>query len=410
MTEADRGSAELGGFSDRRGRGGAVPLPCSSMEDHKTISPRCAPLSLLLLFAVVGADAPGETVIGVHDSELVRFRIVEVVGDLSHPWGMAFLPNGAIIVTERSGTVKLVQDGRSTDIQGAPAVAANGQGGLLDVALHPEFERNRLVYFTYSARDSAGFGTRVGRAPLDGQTLELFEVLFSMEEFSTATHHFGSRMAFGEDGTLYFTIGDRGDRNRAPDLNQHAGKVLRINDDGGVPQDNPFVGQEGVRPEIFSYGHRNPQGIAVDPATGTVWEHEHGPRGGDEVNIIRPGANYGWPEITYGREYSGAYIAPDSKDGLEQPVIHWTPSIAPSGLAFYSADHIPEWKGNLFAGALAGKELRRIVVNDREVVHQERLLVGVVGRIRDVSQGPDGNIWILTDESPGSLIRIEPAT
>lgn len=380
------------------------------MEDQKTNSLRFVSVSLILLFAVVAQDAPAESVIGVHDSELVQFRLVEVAGDLSHPWGMAFLPDGAIIVTERSGTVKLIQNGRSTEIVGAPTVAASGQGGLLDVALHPEFERNRLVYFTYSARNTTGLGTRVGRARLDGQSLVQFEILFSMEDFSSARHHFGSRMAFGEDGTLYFTIGDRGNRNRAPELDQHAGKILRINDDGGVPNDNPFAGREEVLPEIFSYGHRNPQGIAVDPVTGTIWEHEHGPRGGDEVNVIRPGANYGWPEITYGREYSGAYIAPHSKDGLEQPVIHWTPSIAPSGLAFYGADHIPEWKGNLFAGALAGKELRRIVVNDREVIHQERLLVGVVGRIRDVRQGPDGNIWILTDESPGSLIRIEPAT
>ena len=374
-----------------------------------------------IVFALLlsGAALSGESVTGTYDSEKVRFRLVSVAENLTRPWGMAFLPDGArdgdlditggILVTERSGGLKLILGERIIDIGGVPRVASVGQGGLLDIALHPEFNQNDYIYFTYSASYGSGYGTRVGRGRLVDGNIEEFEVLFSMGHPTRGSHHFGSRLAFGGDGTLFFTIGDRGDRTRAPDLGQHAGKILRINDDGSIPRDNPYVGERGALPEIFSFGHRNAQGLIFDDMTGTLWAHEHGPKGGDEVNIIRGGVNYGWPEITYGREYSGAYIAPSAKPGLEQPIIYWAPSIAPSGLAMYRSDTFPEWRGNLFAGALAGQELRRMVVSGNEIVHQETLLKNRVGRIRDVREGPDGNLWILIDDAQGKLIRIEPA-
>ena len=375
--------------------------------------------AVLFAFLLSGAALSGESVTGTCDSEKARFRLISVADGLERPWGMAFLPeglrgsdldiSGGILITERTGGLKLILGEQIIDIEGIPRVASVGQGGLLDIALHPEFERNKYIYFSYSASYGFGYGTRLGRGRLVGEKIEDFEVLFSMERPTRVTRHFGSRLAFGGDGTLYFSIGDRGDRTRAPDLGQHAGKILRINDDGSTPADNPFLDVSGALPEIFSFGHRNAQGLIYDEMNATIWAHEHGPQGGDEVNIVRGGVNYGWPEITYGREYSGAYIAPTSKPGLEQPIIYWVPSIAPSGLAMYRSDAFPEWNGNLFAGALAGQELRRMVVEGNEIVHQETLLKNQVGRIRDVREGPDGNLWILIDDARGKLIRIEPA-
>ena len=363
-----------------------------------------AGLSLFL-----SAHGSAESVLGTFSSRDARFRLVVVADGLSYPWGMAFLPQGGILVTERTGTLRLIEDGRTTTIAGAPDVATDGQGGLLDVALHPQFASNGLVYFSYSARYGRGSGTRIGRGRLEEGAIEDFEVLFSMENPTRSTQHFGSRLAFAADRTLLFTMGERGDRARAQELGDDAGKVHRINDDGTIPEDNPYLQTRGARPSVYSLGHRNQQGLAVDPATGTVWAHEHGPKGGDEVNIIRPRLNYGWPTITYGREYSGAYIAPSVKQGLEQPVIHWTPSIAPSGLMVYRSDTFPGWEGDLFAGALAGQHLRRLIVENDSIVGQEILLKNTVGRIRDVRQGPDGNVWLLTDARSGRLLRIEPA-
>jgi aldose sugar dehydrogenase len=356
-------------------------------------------------------SAPGqaESLMGTYGSGETRFRLVVVAGDLSYPWGMAFLPQGGILVTERTGSLRLIEGDRATVIKGLPNVAAEGQGGLLDIALHPGFASNRLVYFSYGARYGRGAGTRIGRGRLEASTITDFEVIFSMDNPTRSTHHFGSRLAFAPDGTLFFTVGERGDRARAQELGDHAGKVHRINDDGSIPSDNPYLNTRGAQPSVYSLGHRNQQGLAVDPVTGTVWAHEHGPKGGDEVNIIRPGLNYGWPTITYGMEYSGAYIAPSTRPGLEQPVIHWTPSIAPSGLMVYRSDMFPGWDGNLFAGALAGQHLRRLIVDDDQVIGQEILLKETVGRIRDVRQGPDGNVWLLTDAASGKLFRIEPA-
>ena len=362
--------------------------------------------ALFALFAVVPVTP--ETFIDRVNSQEHEFQLLEVVEGLSSPWAMAFLPNGEILVTERSGGLVRIAGGRKTVVRGLPKVAAKGQGGLLDIALHPSFEINRLVYVSYSAAYESGYGTRIGRGKLAGNRIEDFVVLFSMANPTRETHHFGSRLAFAPDGSLFFTIGERGSRDRAQDLSDHAGKILRILDDGSIPDNNPRFNRAGALPEIYSYGHRNPQGLVIDAVSNIVWAHEHGPRGGDEVNIIRPGANYGWPVITYGREYSGGYIAPGEKPGLEQPVIYWTPSIAPSGLTLYDGNAFPGWKGNLFAGALAGNHLRRMVVDGDKIVAQEMLLEGRIGRIRDVRQGPSGNLWLLTDSKSGKLIRIEP--
>lgn len=365
-------------------------------------------VNMLLLVALSATTLGADTTVGRYLTEVADIRLVEVVTDLSRPWAVSFLPDGDLLITERTGALKRISGDRVSLVTGMPKVASVGQGGLLDVALHADYSNNGIVYFSYTHRFRFGYGTRIGFGRLRGNSIEDFEVIFSMEEPTGITHHFGSRLAFANDGTLFFSIGDRGDRTRAQDLGDHAGKVLRINDDGTVPENNPFIGRYGTQPEIFSYGHRNAQGLLIDPTTQLVWAHEHGPQGGDEVNIIRAGVNYGWPLITYGREYSGDYIAPAEYGGLEQPIIHWTPSIAPSGLSLYTGNRIPGWKGNMFAGALAGRHLRRMEVEGSTIVHQEVLLEGEVGRIRDVRQGPDGYLWILTDAPSGSLFRIEP--
>lgn len=359
---------------------------------------------IALLPTVLGAR---EVVLPRVESEGGAFRVVKVAGGLEHPWAVAFLPDGRALVSERPGRLALVDGQRITRLQGLPEVSAEGQGGLLDLALHPEFASNGWLYFTYSAGSGQELGTRVARARLQGERLTDLQILFSMRRGSPAGVHFGSRLAFLPDGSLLFTIGDRGDRDRAQSLQEHAGKTLRLLPDGSIPRDNPFVGRSDALPEIYSYGHRNAQGLAVQPESGWVWLHEHGPRGGDEVNRVEPGRNYGWPRITYGREYSGGRIGPSEAPGLEQPVLHWTPSIAPSGLAFYTGSAFPAWRGSLFAGALAGRQLRRLVLEGRHVVREETLLKDFA-RIRDVRQGPDGLLYLLTDERNGELLRLEP--
>ena len=338
-----------------------------------------------------------------------RFRVVQVIDRLENPWGLAFLPDGRMLIGERPGRLLLAAGGRTAPVGGGPEVAAIRQGGLLDLAVHPDFRRNRLVYLAYSSREAGGLGTRIARARLEGERLEGLEVIFSMARGSSASHHFGSRMAFAPDGTLLFTIGDRGEMNRAQELGDHAGKTLRIRDDGSIPQDNPFIGRPGALAEIYSYGHRNSQGMVFQPGTGLLWQHEHGPRGGDEVNIIEAGRNYGWPAITYGIDYNGAVISSETaRPGMEQPVVYWVPSIAPSGMTFYTGDRFPSWKGDLFVGALAGQQLRRLEVSGARVTDQEVLLEGKVGRIRTVVEGPDGYLWLLTDAARGALLRLEP--
>ena len=340
---------------------------------------------------------------------------VEVlVRGLEHPWGMAFLPDGSILVTERPGRLRLVVDGqlRQEPVAGLPAVAAHGQGGLLDVALHPQFSRNRLVYLAYAAEGPGGYGTEVARGRLTGARLEDVAVIFRMTPKSETGRHFGSRLVFDRDGRLMVTLGDRGDRPRAQRLDDHAGSVVRIGDDGVVPADNPFVTRSGALAEIFSYGNRNVQGAALHPETGELWTHEHGPQGGDELNIIRAGVNYGWPVITYGANYGiGTSIGEGTaKTGMAQPLHYWVPSIAPSGMTFYTGGRFPQWRGNLFVGSLKFRQLVRLELGGERVVHEERLFTDVLGRIRDVRQGPDGLLYLLTDARDGVLARLEPVT
>ncbi len=372
---------------------------------------------IALLLALLGGAAGWQAFAGEQvqiprvRSQEATFRVVRVAGGLEHPWSLAFLPDGRILITERPGRMKLLAGGRLQPISGLPEVTAAGQGGLLDVALHPGFARNRWIYFSYSAGRGEELGTRVARARLDGTRLVDLQTIYAMKPGAPGGLHFGSRLAFAPDGTLLVSLGERGERDRAQSLLDPGGSVLRLRADGSIPPDNPFVGRGDALPEIYTYGHRNPQGLAVQPGTGWIWEAEHGPRGGDEVNLLQPGRNYGWPVITYGREYSGGRVGAGitEREGMEQPVVYWVPSISPSGMTFYTGSAFPGWKGNLFVGALSGRQLRRLVLEGRRVVRQEALLQDALGRIRDVRQGPDGNLWLLTDEARGALYRLEPA-
>jgi glucose/arabinose dehydrogenase len=366
-----------------------------------------------LWLLVTGLCSPGVAA-QASAGDVQRFRAVTVTEGLENPWGLAFLPDGRRLVTERPGRLRLVAaDGRldPQPVAGVPPVFAIGQGGLLDVALHPDFARNGWVYLSYAGADADGYGTEVLRGRLDGHALRDVEIIFRMQPKSGTSHHFGSRLVFDRRGFLYITLGERGDKERAQRLDDHAGSVIRLHDDGRVPADNPFVGKPGAKPEKFTFGHRNIQGAALHPQTGELWTHEHGPQGGDEINIIRAGTNYGWPVITYGRNYViGTTIGEGTaKAGMAQPVWQWTPSIAPSGMAFYTGDRFPAWRGNLFVGALKGQMLVRLMLDGERVVREERLLEGELGRIRDVRNGPDGFLYLLTDGSRGKIVRLEPS-
>jgi aldose sugar dehydrogenase len=310
---------------------------------------------------------------------------------------------------------RIADDGTATEVTGLPEVRAEGQGGLLDVIVHPEFASNRLIYFSYSAEYDGGIGTHVTRATLRDAALENVEQLFRIDPPGRGGQHFGGRLAFDAQHHLFLTIGDRGDRDRAQELDKHHGKLLRLNEDGSVPEDNPFVDRDDAHPEIYSYGHRNAQGLFYDAETDTLWQHEHGPFGGDTLHIIEPGANYGWPVATYGAEYGsrGAIgTTPDQRADIVDPIVHWAEpgSIAPSGLTLYRGTSFPAWNGNLFLGALAREHIRRIVLDESgtAVVHQEELLRDQMGRIRDVRTGPDGDLWFTTDSSSGGVYRLEP--
>ena len=372
---------------------------------------------LVLLFVSVSflcSPAMGDQHISgeVYQAECTEVRVITVSDGLVYPWGLAFLPDGRMLVTERPGRLRLVTiDGRLSDpLAGVPSVFARGQGGLLDVALDPDFEKNSLVYLSYAEPGKGGAGTAVGRGRLVGSRLDSFKVIFRQVPKTRTSVHFGSRLAFGRDGKLFITLGDRGERSRVQDFPVHRGQVIRVNPDGTIPKDNPFVGKAGYRPETWSVGHRNPQSAAIHPETGELWTVEHGARGGDEINIPRAGRNYGWPVISYGVHYSGLKIGVGThKEGMEQPVYYWDPSIAPSGMAFYTGDRYPEWKGNLLVGALKGNMLVRLVLDGEKVVREERLLREMSTRIRDVRQGPDGFIYLLTDEENGLILRLESA-
>ncbi|ACG77025.1 putative glucose dehydrogenase-B, periplasmic protein [Phenylobacterium zucineum HLK1] len=350
----------------------------------------------------------------------VAYEVSDYVTGLQKPWGLAFLPDGALLVSEKAGRLRLFADGRLSDpLAGVPQVDANGQGGLLGLAVDPDFARNGLVYMAFSERQADGRNnTAVARGRLvtaAGQPprLEGTEVIWRQTPSIASRGHFGSRLVFARDGTLYVTTGDRQineSRPNAQRLDTTIGKVVRINADGSVPKDNPFVGREGVRPEIYSSGHRNIQAAALHPQTGELWEVEHGTRGGDELNIVRPGKNYGWPDVAYGIEYGGGAITGGitRKEGIEQPIYYWDPVIAPSGMAFYTHDAAPAWKGSLFVGGLGPKYLARLTLDGDRVVGEERLLTEVGERLRDVVVGPDGALYVATDNEDGRVLKVTP--
>jgi glucose/arabinose dehydrogenase len=341
-------------------------------------------------------------------------RVETVARGLEHPWGLAFLPDGRMLVTERPGRLRIVErDGRvSEPLSGVPEVQARGQGGLLDVALDPHFAKNRLVYLSYAEPGPGGTaGTAVARGRHGEGRLEDVRVIYRQQPKVRGSSHFGSRLVFARDGTLFITQGDRSSyRDGAQDLSVGFGKIVRIKPDGSVPGDNPFVGRDGARPEIWSYGHRNVQSAALHPKTGQLWTVEHGARGGDELNHPEAGKNYGWPVITYGVDYSGATIGEGTaKPGMEQPVYYWDPVIAPSGMTFYTGNAFPDWTGSVFIGSLRGQALVRLTLENGRVAREERYLRELGERIRDVRQGPDGLLYLLTDSSDGRLLRLRPA-
>jgi glucose/arabinose dehydrogenase len=346
----------------------------------------------------------------------MRFSVVTVASGLDHPWGLQFLPDGRMIVTERAGRLRLVtaKGQMSPPVAGVPAVLTNsGQAGLFDVALDPDFAQNHTLYFAYFERRPNGQGLSVARAKFeDGASPKLAElkVIFRAQPESGPAINLGGRLIANKDGTLFVTVGDRfTERDKAQDLSADNGKIVRINTDGSIPKDNPFASRKGARGEIWTLGHRNPEGLAIRPSDGSLWDVEHGAKGGDEINLVKPGHNYGWPVITYGVDYSGEKIGEGrAKPGMDQPVYYWDPSIAPSGMAFYTGDLFPQWKGNLFIGALKFKDVRRLVMKGDRIVGEEVLLSNLNERIRDIRQGPDGALYILTDNAKGRILRLAP--
>lgn len=367
-------------------------------------------LLIALLFAGTGACQEAGH---VAPSDETKVTVTTVAGGLAHPWGLAFLPDGRMLVTERPGRLRYVTrlGVLSDPIAGVPEVDAEGQGGLLDVILDPAFESNSTIYLSYAEPAADGTnGTAVASARLDGGQLADVRVIFRQQPKFKSNHHFGSRLVFARDGNLFITTGERNSqRDKAQDLGTHIGKILRITSEGKPAPDNPFTGTNGALPEIWSYGHRNIQGATLHPQTGDLWIHEHGPKGGDEINLPQAGKNYGWPIITYGREYSGPSIGEGAaKAGMEQPVHYWIPSIAPSGMTFHDGHGFAAWKGQLFVGALAAQQLVRLKVEpDGKVLEEERIAIGK--RVRDVREGPDGALYLLTDEDAGEILRVVPA-
>ncbi|MET3840790.1 PQQ-dependent sugar dehydrogenase [Bradyrhizobium sp. OAE829] len=334
---------------------------------------------------------------------------------LVNPWSLAFLPDGRMLVTERPGRIRIVSaEGQlSPALKGVPDVWASGQGGMLDVAIDKSYAQNKTIYFCFAERTGGGGRTAIARAKLNDAAGRLDEtkIIFRQEGPLSSGNHYGCRIVQADDGNLFVTLGDHGShRDQAQELGNHLGKVIRIAPDGSAAAGNPFIGRAGAKPEIWSYGHRNGQGLAINPASGDVWEVEHGPRGGDELNIIKTAKNYGWPVIGFGLEYSGGKIHESTaKDGMEQPVKYWVPSISPSGMLFYTGKLFPKWSGSLFVGALSGSMLVRLSLNGNGVAGEERLLQNLHERIRDVRQGPDGALWLLTDSSNGRILRVSPS-
>jgi glucose/arabinose dehydrogenase len=352
----------------------------------------------------------------VFDTSQHRIRVVTLANGLSRPFGMVFLPDGRILVSERTGQIRVVRNGvlESQPIIGVPQVSARSYQGLMDLALHPRFPENQLLYFTYAKNgpNNNSAANALGRGRLEGNELKNVQELFVAEKWTTNTPTLSARIAFAPDGLLYLAVASPGNEwERAQDPSNHQGKVLRLKDDGTAAPDNPFVGKAGYKPEIFTLGHRNPLGLAVHPTTGAIFQNENGPQGGDEINVLKPGANYGWPIVSQGRDYSGRYY-PDHRErtGFEPPFIEWSPSVALSGMTFYTGDRFPKWKGNIFVGSLSYAHLERVPFSEKgEPRSREWLLVDLKQRIRDVREGPDGLLYVLTDHAYGALLRVEPA-
>lgn len=335
----------------------------------------------------------------------------QITDSLQHPWGMEFLPDGRILVTERPGYLRIIEDGKlSKPVRGLPDIQAFGQGGLLDVMLDPDFSANQTIYLSYAGPGQGGVSTEVVRAKLGNNELTNVKRIFALEKKTDTGYHFGSRLQFDRDGYLYISLGDRGDMDRAQDISDHAGSLIRINKDGSIPEDNPFVNNANAKPEIYTYGNRNMQGMAMHPVTGDIWAIEHGPQGGDELNLMKAGTNYGWPVITYGVNYVSATKIGEGteKEGMAQPIHYWVPSIATSGLMFYDGELFPKWKNNAIVGSLKFGQLARLTMQDNKVISEERILDNELGRIRDVMQAPDGSIYILIDHQNGKLYKITP--
>jgi aldose sugar dehydrogenase len=372
---------------------------------------RCA-ACLALAFLWAGTARAALRLLGIEHSTKADFEIIEITGGLDTPWGLAFLPGGDALITQRPGGLVRVdlQTGEKTLIPGAPIPLVIGQGGLLDIALSPDFDQDHRVYFSYAAGKRSSNHTEIARGRFEDNTIRDLQIIFRANTTKKrGGKHFGSRLVFGRDGMLYASIGDGFSyMDEAQNLASHFGSIIRIHPDGQVPTDNPFIGRKGAAPEIYSYGHRNPQGMALNPDTGALWQHEHGPMGGDEINIIRAGENYGWPKATFGIDYSGAIISDYTKrPGMKDSIMHWTPSIAPSGMAFYTGDQFPLWQGDIFVGALAGQHLRRVKFKGTKPIAQEKLLESLEARIRDVRNGPGGALYVLTNGSEGQLIKLQ---
>jgi len=380
---------------------------------------RLSPVLACAALGLMAAGAQADDHATIIETEKAKLKVTTLTDGLRNPWGIAFLPGGDMLVTERSGDLRIVgADGtKGPALKGLPEIASRGQGGLLDVAIDPDFVDNRWVYFSFSEPGEGGTSTAVARGklmPNAQDELQGVEVIFSQQPKVRSNGHFGSRLVFRDDGTLFITMGDRQqdfEDNYPQELNSHIGTVARIHPDGRVPDDNPFVGDKDAQPEIWSYGHRNVQGADLHPDTRELWTGEHGPQGGDEINVTRAGNNYGWPIITYGEQYGGGKIGEGTeKEGMEQPVHYWDPSIANAGMIFYTGNQFPEWRGNLLVTALKFQLVSRLELDGEKVTHEERMFDKSVGkRLRDIEQGPDGNLYLLTDDRNGEILKVEPA-
>ena len=376
---------------------------------NKTMRIKSLLFTTVWLSALACKAGPNDVPLTEKDTEPIRVKAELVNDKLKNPWGMAFLPDGRILITEKEGRIVLLENGEIVNdhVAGGPSSVVRGQGGLLDIELHPNFENNRWVYFTYASNEGDGDGamTALSRAQWNGSAFENHEVLYKGSPNTRASQHFGSRIAFDRDNHVYFSIGDRGNRDGNPqDITRDGGKIYRLNDDGSIPADNPFIGHKGAKEAIYSYGHRNPQGLAMHPETGAIWSHEHGPQGGDELNLIKKGANYGWPVITYGVNYGGSPITDETtRPGMEQPITYWVPSIAPCGMAIVHQSNYEGWDGNIIVGSLKFNYLVRLVVEDDEVVAEEKIAEGI-GRVRNVEMGNDGYLYVGVEG--GGLYRL----